>query len=254
VLTSASLMVGEDAADDAIARARRLPDLGVGLHIVLAEGLPVSPVRSIPDLVDSEGRFPNNMVQAGFKFFFRPGVRRQLATEIRAQFERFRKSGLPLDHVNAHKHFHLHPTIASLILRIGRDYGLRALRIPNEPCLPEAGIAGGFGAWAMRRWTGQLRRTARRHGLVSNDQVFGLAWSGAMTEARLLTLIPHLPDGLSEIYFHPATRTTPHLALTMPSYQHGAELGALVSPRVRHALDVASAVRTRYGLISRAAP
>jgi len=224
------------------------------LHIVLAEGIPVSPVRSIPDLVDSEGRFPSNMVRAGFKFFFRPGVRRQLATEIRAQFERFRQSGLPLDHVNAHKHFHLHPTIASLILRIGRDYGLRALRIPNEPVIQEAGITGGFGAWAMRRWTGQLRRAARRRGVVSNDQVFGLAWSGGMTEARLLSLIPHLPDGLSEIYFHPATRTTPHLAETMQLYQHDAELGALISPRVRQALDLASAARTRYGLVTQAIP
>jgi len=247
-------MVGEDAADDAIARARRLPDLGVGLHIVLAEGTPVSSVRSIPDLVDSEGRFPNNMVRAGFKFFFRPGVRRQLEIEIRAQFERFQQSGLPLDHVNAHKHFHLHPTIASLILRIGRDYGLRALRIPNEPSMPEAGIMGGFGAWAMRRWTGQLRRAARRQGLISNDQVFGLAWSGAMTEARLLTLIPHLPDGLSEIYFHPARRTNSRLAKTMPNYQHAAELDALISPQVREALDLASAERTRYRLISQAVP
>ena len=44
-----------------------------------------------------------------------------------------------------------------------------------------------------------------RAGLLIPDAVFGLAWSGAMTAARLRGLITHLPDGLSEIYLHPAT-------------------------------------------------
>ena len=41
ILTAASLMVGGEAADDAVERARRLPGLGVGLHVVLADGRPV---------------------------------------------------------------------------------------------------------------------------------------------------------------------------------------------------------------------
>jgi len=38
VLTTASLMVGAAAADDAVARARRLPDLRVGLHLTVIDG------------------------------------------------------------------------------------------------------------------------------------------------------------------------------------------------------------------------
>ena len=54
-----------------------------------------------------------------------------------------------------------------------------------------------------------------------------------MVEARILGLIPHLPDGVSEIYFHPAVERTPLLVKAMPRYRHPEELAALLSPRVR---------------------
>ena len=73
------------------------------------------------------------MVRLGFDIFARPAVRRQIAAEIEAQFEAYRATGLALDHVNAHKHFHLHPTIADQMIAIGRRYGLRGLRVPIEP-------------------------------------------------------------------------------------------------------------------------
>ena len=111
VLSAASLMVAAPAAADAIARARALPSLRVGLHLVLADGRSILPHAAIPDLVDAKGRFGDRMARDGVRFFFLPWVRRQLAAEIRAQFEAFAASGLPLDHVNTHKHFHLHPTL-----------------------------------------------------------------------------------------------------------------------------------------------
>ncbi len=69
VLTAASLMVGAPAADDAIARAKRMPKLRVGLHIVLADGAAVLPRAQIPDLVDEEGRFGDAMARDGVPLF-----------------------------------------------------------------------------------------------------------------------------------------------------------------------------------------
>ena len=128
ILTTASLMVGATAVEDAVSRATRCPSLKVGLHLVLVEGRPIMRPQAVPDLVDRRGEFSSHLVRAGFKFFFRPAVRRQLALEIRAQFEAFQKTGLPLDHVNGHNHMHLHPTILGLILKIGQDFGLKAIR------------------------------------------------------------------------------------------------------------------------------
>ena len=220
VLTAASLMVGAPAAADAVARARRLPDLGVGLHLVLVDGTPVLPPDQVPGLVDGNGRFRDNMALAGAAMFFLPAVRRQLAAEIAAQFAAFAATGLYLDHVNAHKHFHLHPTIAGLIATIGARYGLCAVRAPLEPGAPSL----------TDPWARLVAARFRRRGIAVPGAVFGLQHSGAMTAERLSAAIRALPDGLSEIYLHPATRDD--YPGHGPAYRHRAELAALLDPAI----------------------
>jgi hopanoid biosynthesis associated protein HpnK len=243
VLNAASLMVSAPAAADAVERARRLPRLRVGLHLVLADGVPTLPQTKVPGLVDAAGRFSADMVGNGVRFFLLPGLRRQLAAEIRAQFEAFAATGLPLDHVNCHKHFQLHPTILSLILEIGRDFGMRAIRLPLEAQAP----------WWLRPWLFLLRRRLRLAGIAHNDYVVGIAASGAMDEATLLAAIPQLAPGVTEIYFHPALPGEAPLTATMQDYRHADELAALLSPRVRAALDALGTPRGGFSDILAAA-
>jgi len=242
-------MVAAPAAADAIARARRLPGLRVGLHLDLVDGRPVLPPGEAPGLVGRDGRFRHNMGAAGFRFFFLPDVRRQLAAEIRAQFEVFRATGLALDHVNGHKHIQLHPTVARLIVEIGRDYGLQAVRLPAEPvpvlrrAFPRERHRPPFYAPAAAA----LRRRLRRAGLVTNEAVFGLAWSGAMTEERVLGLLPHLPPGISEIYCHPAVERSPAISEAMPGYRNVEEFAALTSSAVRCRIAELGIALVAYG-------
>jgi chitin disaccharide deacetylase len=226
ILTTTSLMVGAEATVDAVARAKRLPRLKVGLHIVLVDGQPVLPPDQIPALVDNDGRFTCTLGHAGVKYFFSPPARRQLEAEIRAQFERFRITGLSLDHVNAHHHLHLHPTVLSAILKVGRAYGIRAIRLPYEPLLPgwNTAISRCVANMGLAPWQRFLRWRLRQAGIASNHFIFGLSHTGAMTEDRLLALLPRLPEGVSELYFH-------------PDHAAGArELQALTSPAVASAL------------------
>jgi hopanoid biosynthesis associated protein HpnK len=239
ILGSASLMVAAPAASDAVARAQRLPGLRVGLHLVLVDGSAILPPGEIGGLVGADGRFDDNQIRASLRYFFTPGMRRRLAAEIGAQFEAFRATGLALDHVDAHQHMQLHPTVARLIVEIGRSYGMRAVRLPAEPAevLRRAFPGERQRAAAYRPVVAALRRRLRRAGMATNDHVFGIAWSGAMVEERVLGLLPHLPPGVSEIYFHPATRTPAGLAAAMPGYRHAQELGALLSPEVRRRIS-----------------
>jgi hopanoid biosynthesis associated protein HpnK len=227
ILTAASLMVGAPAAADAVARAQAMPGLGVGLHLVLVDGKPVLPPEQLPGLVDDDGRFRDNMALAGAAMFFLPATRRQLEREIAAQFAAFAATGLPLDHVNAHKHFHLHPTIAGLIASIGARYGLRAVRAPIEPGAPSP----------TDPWAKLVRRRFRARGIAVPDAVFGLKHSGAMTAERFHAAIDALPEGLSEIYLHPATRDD--YPGHGPAYRHRDELAALLDPDVRRRIDAA---------------
>ncbi len=234
ILTAASLMVAAPAASDAVERARRLPNLRVGLHLVLVHGQPMLPPGRLPALVGADGCFHTDLLKAGLRFFFWPGARAQIEAELRAQFEAFKKTGLALDHVNAHCHYHLHPTVLGLILKVGRDYGMRALRLPAEPL-----AGGGLGALALAPWTALLRARLERADMCCNDYVLGLRHTGAMTEATVLALIEQAGtlEGTGELYFHPAIRRCPELIRAMPDYDHVAELQALLSPRVRAALE-----------------
>jgi len=228
-------MVGGNAATDAVARARRLPALRVGLHLVLVDGRPILPDVEVPGLVRGNATFDRNMARAGIRFFLRPRVRRQLEAEIRAQFAAFCATGLPLDHVNAHKHMHLHPCVAGLIIEVGRDFGMKTVRVPHEPVpvLRRAFPGEHYPTPLYGFWIKALRRRLQRAGLRANDYVFGLAWSGGMVEERILPLIAHLPEGISEIYFHPAIESSPSLVAAMPGYRHAEEFATLISPMVR---------------------
>lgn len=210
ILTTTSLMVGAAHAEDAVERALRNPTLKVGLHVVVTRGHSVLSPGEIPDLVDSNGMLPDQLFQSGVRYFFLPKIRKQLEQEITAQFEAFKSYGLKLDHVNAHNHMHLHPTVFTLILKVGRRYGMRSVRIPYEPLLPL--WRSGHGDLTQRAlmnlflgpWIALQRARLSRAGLNCNDFLFGLYDTGNMGVDWVKKLLPCLPDGVSEIYFHPA--------------------------------------------------
>lgn len=252
VLTAASLMVGAAASEDAAERARRLPTLRVGLHLVLVEGRPVLPPEQVSGLVDERGEFYARLGRAGFNFFFRTGVRRELEAEIRAQFEAFKRTGLCLDHVNSHNHMHVHPTVLGLILKVGREYGMRAVRLPFEPALLSWRVTRRqlvrklSCALLLSPWLGLMRVRLRRAGVRTNDRVIGMADSGRMTAARVLEYLKRLPGGVTEIYFHPATQRCPEITRNMPDYRHEDEFKALIDPAISNALVQAGVQRISF--------
>jgi hopanoid biosynthesis associated protein HpnK len=232
VLTAASLMMGEPATAGAVRLARAMPKLRVGLHLVLADGHSVLPPRAIPDLVDPAGRFPSAMVLPAFRFVASRRVRAQLAAEIFAQFRAFAQTGLELDHVNAHKHFHLHPLILQLVLEIGREFAVTAVRIPREPFWYSRLAGGAAGAAFLMPWLALMRSRLRARGVTCNDHVFGLSATGRLDSQQLVEVLTRLPPGVSEIYLHPSIENN--------------ELAALLDPRVRAAVDASLAVCGGY--------
>ena len=240
ILTAASLMVSAPASADAVRRARTMPSLRVGLHVVLVEGKPVLSTGEVSLLVDKSGAFRSDMAFLGCLLACSARARRQLAAEMTAQFEAFHATGLALDHCNAHKHFHVHPVVAGLLLTMGARFGLKAARVPLEDRLllskiepksrrPIPSLIAPFAVL--------LRRRLRARGLHTTDRIFGLEWTGRMTKQRLLALIRALPPGVSEIYLHPATGP---YAGGASGYRYRDELAALVDP------GVVAACRNRF--------
>jgi hopanoid biosynthesis associated protein HpnK len=238
ILTAASLMVTEAGLEDAVARAKALPGLGVGLHVTLVDGIPALPPGQIPDLVDASGRFTLDLVRLGARIFLSKDVQRQVRAEIRAQFELFLATGLRLSHVDSHHHYHLHPTVFPILLDLAKEYRAPGIRVPWEPPLlshkargDKRGLRLWNGVFHWRRAT-RMRRMIERAGLVANGVAFGLNDSGAMDAEKVGSFLDVLPEGLSEIYSHPATRHWDERPMP-PHYQVAEEYKALTDPANR---------------------
>jgi hopanoid biosynthesis associated protein HpnK len=239
ILTAASLMVTEGAVEDALERARRLPGLGVGLHVTLVDGIPALAVSEIPDLVNDQGLFTLDLVRLGTRIFLSKATQRQVRDEMRAQFELFKATGLPLAHVDFHHHYHQHPTVFDLVLDLAVEYGAPGIRIPWEPPLLSWRARGdrlgtrlfnGIFHWRRNR---AMAAKAKARGLVVNERAFGINDSGQMDAAKVNSFLDVLPDGLSEIYSHPATAHWSGPRPMPPHYRIDDEYKALIAPENR---------------------
>ena len=252
IVTAASLMVAEPAAGDAVARARANPSLSVGLHVVVVAGRPVLAPQQIPNLVGTDGLFSSELASAGVKYFFGRAARRQLEAEIRAQFAAFAATGLPFDHVNAQCHYHLHPTVLGLILKIARDYGSPPMRIPDEPFraswrATHENLRGRLShALFLSPFLQLMKARMRARGVAHNDHVFGFNDTGRMTRERVLGFLGNLPDGATEMYFHAATQRWPGIAPDLAAYRLEDEFAALISPEVAAAVRASGAERIGF--------
>jgi hopanoid biosynthesis associated protein HpnK len=230
ILTTASLMVNEPGLAEAVALARQNPRLGVGLHLALSHGLSALPHQEIPGLVNKRGEFSNRAELTGLRYFMLPGLRDQLRREIRAQFEKFRATGLTLDHVNGHLHFHLHPTVFQLVMEVAETFKVQRLRLTRDPFWLNASLASG--QWFYRSshaliylaLSANARGVLRRAGIRHTSHVFGLLQNARVDEPYVLGLLPRLPAGDSELYSHPSLD------------EFKPELDALVSDRVKAAV------------------
>ena len=241
ILQYASLMVAEPHAGEAVHRAKReCPGLSVGLHAVLCAG---QSIAESPDLTDSKGRFPDDPVLCGMRYFFDRALYGALELELRAQFERFLASGLPPTHVDGHVNIHAHPVLFPMMVRLAREYRFERIRLP-----------GGEFALSMRYsirpfWKQFVEATVfsllRRYLLRAfgdpmvrvPDRVFGVLRSGLMNEDYLEHCLRSLPYGLTEIYFHPSAEPgTEAVDRPQPTHRTISELRTLLSERVRDAL------------------
>jgi hopanoid biosynthesis associated protein HpnK len=239
ILTSTSLMVAEAASREAAQLARENPALDVGLHVVVCKGRSVLAPDKLAGAVDSAGRFPENPVWAGMRWFFDARVRAALAAELRAQVERHLELVGRLDHIDGHLNFHVHPVIADIVVELAAEYKVGCIRIPREAVMTTLKLRRDHAprklveAVIFRALSRRTRRMIRERGIRSTDWLFGLHQSGHLSEDYIVGVIERLGDGATELYFHPAA----DCGGTPPAPAAQSEVEILTSKRVRSALE-----------------
>jgi predicted glycoside hydrolase/deacetylase ChbG (UPF0249 family) len=204
------------------------PTLGVGAHLTLVHGEPVSSPAAVRSLVGPDGRFvdrPSDLFLGWAKGAMRSD---DVERELDAQVARLRGEGLHLDHLDTRFHIGFLPTVGRAVETVARRHGIPGIRMAMEkPTLgwiveaPRGLMAATLGglAWLTRRQLGALR-----HG----PQTWGYVESGRLDEVRILEILGRLGPGSHELICHPTDSSA--------TDDGRRELGALTSPRVRHAL------------------
>jgi hopanoid biosynthesis associated protein HpnK len=250
ILTSTSLMVSGQACEHAVTLAKENPRLAVGLHVTCADGHPVMRPSEIPHVVGKNGTFPSGPARAGLRYFFCRSARKDLFNEIAAQFEKFSQTGLNFSHVDSHCHLHVHPVVLDAIVEISERHRIKRVRVPADsffsalPFLGSPVLAAGT-ALVFKLLTGRMKRKLRRRGFIFPQRVYGNLLTGNMSIEYVLSLLDSLPQGTSEIYFHPAIPCSPSTC-DASQLQQFRELSILIDPFVRSKIERLGIIPSTY--------
>lgn len=133
ILNSASLMINQKYASEAVKLAKELPALELGLHVNLTNELPAAPADKIPLLVDANGKLKRGFVALFLLSFLNPKrLRRQVEIEMRAQIAKYLATGLPLQHLDSHRHVHIIPVIFKVMRKLQKEFEVPRIRVMNE--------------------------------------------------------------------------------------------------------------------------
>jgi len=216
VVSSATLMANGARFEDAVTAARSAPNLSVGCHVVLVDGTPVSPPGALDTLLAIRSAEPDKFYSSLSAFAARAMLggfdRDQLVAEVTAQIRKIQATGLPVTHLDTHKHAHIFPEILAALLRAARICGVRAIRNPIVPvkALHARQFKGKAHLWKrygqvriLHTFSGQFHQRTKRAGLVTPDGVLGVIETGSVGISLLRQTLANLPEGTWELVCHP---------------------------------------------------
>lgn len=133
ILNSASLMINQKYAAEAVKLAKEMPELEMGLHVNLTNEYTAASAQEIPLLVDGQGKLKNGFVNLLLLSFFKPRqLRLQVEIEMRAQIAKYLTTGLPLQHLDSHRHVHMIPQIFKTMRKLQKEFEVPRIRVMNE--------------------------------------------------------------------------------------------------------------------------
>lgn len=137
--TCGSVMVPCPWFPEAAARARRHPELDLGVHLTLNaewEGYrwgPVLGAGEVPSLVDAGGHLPRTSAEVVARA--RPD---EVRAELRAQVERALEAGLDVTHLDAHMGTAIYPPFLEIYAELAEQFRLPAMLVRPDPALLRA--------------------------------------------------------------------------------------------------------------------
>ncbi len=204
VLTSTTMMVTSPGFDEAVSLAKETASLGVGLHLNVTHGSPVSDRDKIPSLLDTSGSFLGG--DAFCVRLFRGSIKpAELRREVEAQLTKFQSALGDPTHLDSHKHVHVFGCYRRVAAELAGSLKHPRIRCPVERFRP-ASILRPMPAckWLLLQYAGQkARRGFLKAGFRMPDQFWGVSETGRLTGEACVDMCSHLGGGVTELMCHP---------------------------------------------------
>ncbi|MGB8953150.1 MAG: ChbG/HpnK family deacetylase [Candidatus Aminicenantales bacterium] len=211
VLSSATIMANTPGFDQAVELAKENPGLGVGVHLNIVRGKPLSSVQKIKSLVGSDGRFLNKAGVLIRRIAAKKIAAEEVEEEFRAQIEKVLKAGIQPTHLDSEKHIHIFPSVFKTTIGLAEEYGIHSVRYIQEFRLTPR-LTRSLKAFLISIAAAQGKRFLES-GIVITDRFYGICYSGRMTSGRLRKILVSLREGTAEIMVHPGFVTPELFAL-----------------------------------------
>lgn len=250
IVTSSTLMANGSAFNDAIRFAKQLPELSVGCHVVLIDGEPVLDAVRLPSITSNKfgpSRFTNNLKSFAARALAGRLDASQIESEATAQIRKIQSAGIPVSHLDSHKHTHLFPGVLRPLLRAARACGVPAIRNPFGPRRPlrSGQLLTRPTLWTryaevriLRSLAGKFREVAGREGVFTPDGTLGVVVTGALDEKLFRGIASLIPEGTWEFVCHPGYNDADlQRANTRLRESRQIELRVLTMPEVRELLS-----------------
>jgi chitin disaccharide deacetylase len=195
-VTSATIMPGMPATDEAVVFALGRPEISFGVHLMFVgddEERPISHAADVPSLVGVDGRLRSTKPVRLQGLLGRLPVD-QLEREIVAQVEAVRAQGVPVSHVDSHRHLHKYGSFRHALRRALPRLGIARVRNVQDVYLRRPFVSPTV--WFGRRWRRDLMT-----GFVTTDHFYMPTTTGDLTWNKLLFRLP-FGDTL-EVGVHP---------------------------------------------------
>jgi predicted glycoside hydrolase/deacetylase ChbG (UPF0249 family) len=240
-LTSASMLVNMAASEYAVERVASAPKLGVGVHLNICQGRPISPAREVRSLVDADGKFYAAGVMIRKLWAWRINAR-ELETEFCAQIRWAKNRGLELTHADSHHHMHIYPAALVPFSRALAAEGISCARAARcTQWAADAALGGPHEGGLLRRLSVQAYRAAVQATFLGGLNSPGSRVSflsrerhhaGDLKQAWRSTL-ERLPAGTFELACHPGLYEDGFSETDRICAQREAEFRWLTDPELR---------------------
>jgi len=251
ILTSATIMANMPAAEKAVEVAKKLPALGVGVHLNLTEGRPISKDPCTDRLLGSDGQFAHSPLKLSLLSLAGHKIREAIRTELAAQIQWVIDHGLKPTHLDSHKHIHAFPALFSIVCQSARSFQIPAIRWTFEPKelsrIP----------WPMTNEDGRIRAQKVRimarinrmqnKDFLKNDALLGVAHTGKIDVNFLKAVTLYNSAATVEVMTHPGFADGLDADKTRLLHQREVELEALCSEKTKQFFEGAGIKLVHYG-------